>query len=575
MGSVQSISHQVDMERFFDAMYGTAEGWTYSATKAPSSGEFNQFFFQWPKEREKLIAHCLAYSDTQEVYYAPALFKKPSGKKEDFLGTYFVYCDFDGNAPATVEGLPAPSLKVQSSESSHQHWYWRLDHFETDVATVEGISQKIAYHAKADLSGWDANQILRPPGTKHHDSGKTVTILHWDVKPAPLQSFQGLPELPFKLATEEDLKEEVPPPLWVLMKYEFTDEERDFFLTKTIDKGHRSSAMTKFAHICMEKHLSNVETLALLINLDERWGKFKNRRDRKTRLLGMINHVRALHPVDPIKEEVEGRSFKVYTWDEFVNSKVELEWVVPNLIHKRGSIIVAGPPGSGKSQLSFRFAERMAKGEAFLKWETANPLRIMFVSMEMQLAELIKMRRDMQLGQDDRLQENLYIAAPGHSIKLSNKEKQRELNRRIEEFQPEGVIFDSLGMAVNDDMSSDKIILETFDYINSTIRGEYNCFAWFIHHNRKAQIGNKKPNKLDDLYGNQYIGSSIRTGIGLYKSGPHIEVNCLKLSMAEEFHPFRIKRTPNIDFEVITSFTEGGISGSLEDDDFGGLGDSM
>jgi hypothetical protein len=563
----------VDLERFFDAMYGTAEGWTYSATKAPNSGKFSQYFFQWPKEREKLIAHCLAYTDTQEVYYAPALFNKPSGKKEDFLGTYWVYCDFDGNAPDSIEGLPTPSIKVQSSEHSHQHWYWRLDHLETDPSVVEAISQKIAYHAKADLSGWDANQVLRPPGTMHHDSRKTVRVLHMEVRPAPLQSFDVLPELPFKLATEEDLKEEIPPPLWVLMKHTFTDEEREFFLTKTIQKGQRSSAMTKFAHICMEKHLSNVETLSLLLNLDERWGKFKNRRDRNQRLLGLINHVRALHPVDPVVEEVTERAFKVYTWDEFLSSEVELEWVIPNLVHKSGSVIVAGPPGTGKSQISFRFAERIAKGEGFLKWEVEAPLKVLVVSMEMPFEELKKMSKDMNLGQDERLQENLYISAPGHSVKLNDKKKQGDLNRIIEEFRPDGVIFDSLGMAVNDDMSSDKIILETFDYINGTIRGEYGCFAWFIHHNRKAQIGNKKPNKLDDLYGNQYIGANITTGIGLYKSGPHIEVSCLKLRSAEEFHPFRIKRLPNLDFEIITSFSEGSIAGSLED--VGDLGDSM
>lgn len=555
MGSVQSLDPAADLGRFFDMMYGAAQGYAYTATKDPNSASFHQYFYKWPQERDSLVAHCLAYTETEEVYYSPGLFRKPEATKEAFYGTYWVWCEFDGNAPTELSGVPAPSLKVQSSEPGNQHWYWRLDHFESDRSVVEGISSRIAYYAQADLGIWNANRVLRPPGTKHHESGLSVRILSQQILPLGIEAFGGLPSVPVSLASESDIGE-VPAPLVVLMKYKFSDEDTGFFTTKQIEKGKRSSALTKFAHICIERGMSNAEALSLLLNLDERWGKFKGRKDQKNRLLGIINHVRTLHPVDPVVQET-AYGFKVYSYEEFINSEVELEWVIPNLVHANGSVLVSGKPGIGKSQLSLRFAEKIAKGEKFLKWQ-ASPKRILFVSMEMPFEELNFIMKAMKFEQNDLLRENLLISTPGRSVRLADSKKQDELNKVIEEFQPEGVVFDSLGKSINDDMSSDKTILQTFDYIDGVLRGQYGLFTWFIHHNRKAQVGNPKPNKLDDLYGNQYIGASITTGLGMWRDKPSdpIELSCLKLRMAPEFPSFKIGRTRDIDFEVLGGWSD-------------------
>jgi hypothetical protein len=564
-------------------MYGAAQGYAYTATKDPDSASFHQYFYKWPQERDGLVSHCLAFSETQEVYYSPGLFRKPEATKDAFLGTYYVWCEFDGNAPDDLSGLPAPSIKVQSSKSQNQHWYWRLDHFETDRTVVEGISSKIAYHAQADLGIWNANRVLRPPGTLHHESGLQVRILSQQIYPLALEAFGGLPSVPMRLASESDIGE-VPAPLTVLMKYNFNEEYRGFFVTKKIEKGKRSSALTKFARHCMELNMSNAEALSLLLNLDERWGKFNKRPDQKARLLGIINYARAQHPVDPVVQET-AYGFKVYSYEEFINSEVELEWVIPNLVHANGSVLVSGKPGIGKSQLSLRFAEKIAKGEKFLKWQAA-PKRILFVSMEMPFEELNFIMKAMKFDENDLLRENLLISTPGRSVRLADSKKQDELNKIIEEFQPEGIVFDSLGKSINDNMSDDKTILQTFDYVDGVLRGQYGLFTWFIHHNRKAQVGNPKPNKLDDLYGNQYIGASITTGIGLWKDKPAdpIELSCLKLRMAPEFPSFKIARTRDIDFEVLGGWKDNaqqgtdtllGSSENSEEDDVIDLTDSL
>jgi hypothetical protein len=547
------------LSEFFDFLYGGETGWVYSPTKDPHTDDFEQYYFEWPVEKERLIAHIQEFTSTHEVYYGPALFSGPGGTKGLFKGTSVVWCEFDGNAPDRLpEDFPAPSLKLQSSDSGNQHWYWKLDHFSNDIDLIESVSQRLAYQLNADLSCWNANRVLRPPGTTHHDTGKTTKLLRRSEREYTLGTFAFLPDLPVRFLKDSDIGF-IPPPIKVINKYSFSEEDLDFFMTNSIKTGKesgtgkgRSAALAKLGHICMELGMSNAESLSILLNADSRWGKFAKRKDRKERLLGIINYCRARHPIDPVEEEVVSR-YKVYTYEEFVNTDIKLEWLIPDLLHRKGFMLVGGPPRVGKSQFSLRFCEKLAKAEPFLHWKIPKPAKTLFVSMEMPHEELHYLMTNIMTIQDhELLRENMLLMPIGSSVKLASKIQQQQLNKVIEEFQPDGVIFDSLGKGIRDEITNDKIILETFDYIDGTIRGEYGAFAWFIHHPRKGQIGNKKPNTLDDLYGSQYIGAGITSAVGLWP-GPdnrYIEVDCLKLRLAEGFNSFKIKRTPEVDFEI-------------------------
>lgn len=544
------------LDEFFDFLYGGETGWVYSPTKNPETEDFEQYYFEWPVEKEQLIAHIQHFSPTHEVYYGPALFSSASGTKESFRGTNVVWCEFDGNTPDSLpDGFPTPSLKLQSSEPGNQHWYWRLDHFSNDIDLIESVSQRLAYQLDADLSCWNANRVLRPPGTKHHDSGKTTQLLRRSERAYPLGAFAFLPDLPVRFVKDSDIGY-IPAPINVINKYSFSEENLEFFMANSIKSGKesgtgkgRSAALAKLGHICMEMGMSNAESLSILLNADSRWGKFAKRKDRKERLLGIINYCRARHPIDPVEREVTSR-YKVYTFSEFVNTDIKLEWLVPGLLHKKGFLLISGPPGVGKSQFSLRLCEKLAKAEQFLHWKIPNKAKTLFVSMEMPHEELhYVMTKVMKFEPSEDL-ENMYLMPVGSSVRLASKVRQNDINKVIEEFQPDGVIFDSLGKGIRDEITSDKIILETFDYIDETIRGEYGAFAGFIHHPRKGQVGNKKPRDLDDLYGSQFIGAGITTAVGLWPGESCIEVDSLKSRLAEEFQSFKIKRTVGVDFEI-------------------------
>ncbi len=540
------------MDEFFEFMFDGQQGFVYSPTKHPLTHEFEQYFFKWPEEKNNLLAHVRRFSPTHEVYYAPALYSKADATKGSFLGTYFVWAEFDGKLPETVGDLPSPSIKIQSSTEAHEHWYWRLEHFITDQTIVENISQRLTYHLQADLSAWNSNRVLRPPGTIHHESSNQTIIIRWDPRPIKIQEFVGLPDLTFKILGENDIGF-IPHPIDVIAKYAWPAEAVELFKVKEIERGKgggRSAALAKLGHFCIEMGMTNAETLAILQHKDAHWKKYIHRIDQKTRLLGIINYCRARHPIDPVDEEIVS-PLKVFTYEEFMNTKIEIDWVVKDFIHKKGLVVLFGPAGVGKSQVSLRFGASLATGDKFLKWPVERPMKTIFVSMEMHYEELQHFLLAMKMKDNPLLKQNMLLMPLGASIKLNTKIAQEHLNRVIEEYQPDGVIFDSLGVAIGENLNGDELALKVLDYVNLKIRREYGAFAWFIHHPRKEQIGNKKPNRLSDMFGSGYFGNEATNVFTMWPHGPMIDVSCLKLRLAKEFEPFKVTRTPDLNFQVV------------------------
>jgi hypothetical protein len=68
-------------------------------------------------------------------------------------------------------------------------------------------------------------------------------------------------------------------------------------------------------------------------------------------------------------------------------------------------------------------------------------------------------------------------------------------------------------------LSSEKETKAIFE-LDSRLRAAHGCFTWYIHHNRKAQADNKRPNKLADIYGSVHITSKPSTVITLWPLDP-------------------------------------------------------
>lgn len=172
---------------FLSTIWGTEDRGLYAlvvAQENPDGAADNEdtwhtFGFRWPKGLAPAIKR-IARSEQAgaNVYICPALYTSPNRLREHVAGSWVLWMDSDGNAPMTFDGpVPAPSIRVRTSSPRNIHDYWLLDEFLEDVDSLETGNRSITAFFGADASGWDATQLLRPPGTTNRKNGLPVRVL--------------------------------------------------------------------------------------------------------------------------------------------------------------------------------------------------------------------------------------------------------------------------------------------------------------------------------------------------------------------------------------------------------------
>lgn len=184
-----------DLLKFFDFFWERDDAWVYtpiSVDAGTPTMQWKPLMFHWPRQRDAVVAHVLKNNalPTVNCYFSPVLFKRASPVKDAVLGSRVLWCDYDGNAPQTwpvgepgsTVFVPQPTMRVESSGPGREHVYWALDTFVTDVAWLDDKNRALAYATGADTSGWDANQVLRPPHTvnRKYDPPRPVVVTFWD-----------------------------------------------------------------------------------------------------------------------------------------------------------------------------------------------------------------------------------------------------------------------------------------------------------------------------------------------------------------------------------------------------------
>lgn len=541
---------------FFDYIYDNQEGYAYVARKVPvpqtnlkARMPFQQEFFSWPSQKDELVAWVLQWRPTHEVYFAPALFSAPSSLKDHFQSTRVFWLEFDGKVPTDEEyaatGLPAPTLRVSTSEG-HEHWYWKTDH-NLDQVTVERVNRAMTYKFGADASGWDVNQVLRPILTFNHKRQTHVSAYKFDPGFVTPDLFVGLAEPP--PVVELQSVESIPDVQEVVFGYKFTDHVMRLFRAGA-PVGKRSVALMSLGYYLAEMNLTNEEIFAMLLNADDRWGKFAGRSDQHKRLLEIVTIARVKFPWQPTSETLGVPVFEPMGFITLLRSTVHIEWIWEGWLAKQGYMLLTGPSAVGKTQLTLDTCISMVLGQHALDRPTKRA-RIGFFSLEMSLPEIKVFAEQMAVGLTEEeaatLEQDLLMFPMGEPLYLTNIEVRQQVEQLIGDLKLDGVVFDSMGSTTDGTLSDEVSVKKLIDW-NDRLRVRTGAFTWYIHHHRKANGDNRKPNKLADVYGNQYITARATSVICLWPGGVvnQIEVLPLKVRLQGQPPPFLIKRGPNL-----------------------------
>lgn len=502
----------------------------------------------WPGDSEKIISFILAASaKAKDVYFAPTIYKSnaPNKESDNVIHSHVLYCDFDGNADEGREllaahGLPEPSWRVQTSLEGHEHWYWKLDK-PAITSEFEPVNKKLTYALKADKSGWDAAQFLRPPFTSNQGMKKgvqvkpvsSVFILERNGKSYSLSAFDSIPNVNASII-ENTIKVELgelPTIGEVLAMYKWDNQHLDLFNNPPDVKGSRDESLMRMAYFGAEVGMTDEAIYVIIEDVSRRLGKFL-RSDRERQLAALIKNARAKHPYSGIKPVASLEDIQqVFTINELLNAEFQLDWLVENMIPKGTINFISAESGIGKSRITLQLAEAMAAGKQFLEWPIDRKIKTMYLSLEMDRYMLKHFSEGLSGGTDyaKDISDNLLLVPVGNPISLVSEDGIKYIEYLIETHRPEIIFIDALGSLTLGELSeveAKSIMTKLKGFI-----GEYGTTFYIIHHNRKPPSAQaKSAPTLADVYGNQYIVTDAALVLTLWMpdNQSHVELITLK-----------------------------------------------
>jgi len=548
---VDTADVRKEVDTFLGKLYGDEAGIVYTPTldrKLSKEEGWTQHYFEWPNERPAIVDHVIKNTGKVECYISPSLFKhKGNSRKENLKGSKVVWAELDGKELSGE--APPPSFWLSSSSSDHLHVYWELDKFCPDVNVIEDVNRALTNILQADASGWDANQVLRFPLTANHKRG--VFTGHLQVnevfKPLSVGSFDSLPRPDISLTLDQFDFDKVPGNINEMAWQKVLGEKgTELFFKPGVEQGDRSTSMMALAYYMAENDSpgwTDYEMFAVLLGADDKWGKFKNRKDRNQRIIDIIVKARQKYPAN--SSVLAEDRLQHITLTQLLEETKPVEWVIPGMLIEYGAYMLAGDPGTGKTQLTMQMAMSMACGRKYLKAEIDEPKRVMFLSLEMGDSELLnfaeKMAKCFTVEERELIDKNLSIFPVGEPVYMNEPHGQKTINEAIARIQPEGVFVDSYSMALRGELSSDTAVNELNAWVKNQ-RMKHKCFFWFVHHMRKKQQGGGKPKTMADMFGSTFIAAGITNAGLLYQQGSILEFSVLKDRHAPKGKPYNIIR---------------------------------
>lgn len=554
------------LEAFYKGIYGVHEGIINVSFKAIKDDEYGKRayareYYNWPQQCAEIVQRSFERRDSEEVYFSPSFYTQRSGFMEYVEGASVFWVELD-NAPKEITTLTKPTLRIQSS-TGKEHWYWQLDGF-VDKDKLNSINKSLAYILGADPSGFDATQVLRPPATFNHKYLKTnpepfpVSILLATGERLAPDVFDWLPPAPSAPASLTIEINNIPLVEDLFGKHKLPKLATDIFRTGVSSSDDRSNTLMQLGFELAKAGLPVEDMLSMLLNLDNRIGKFSKRDDQMKQLIHIASVAKTKYPDNGPEYVVKGLADFKIGYKSLINLEREIEWVIEGLLEEGGHGMVFGLPGTGKTQFTLQAAASIALGKDFLGFKVKRPRKLMYLSLEMSdlpIKTFVKKQSLVYTPEEiDMLEENLQIYPMGQPYHLNHKEQQDTISGIIREEGFEGVFIDSLSQSTDSSLIDDTAIRSIMGWVNK-IRSRNDLFVFWIHHNRKATGENKKPNTVHDIFGSTFIGGAVTSAYCMWRpKGKHeVELYNVKARLSEEDDMLRIERDRETLFFTRTS----------------------
>lgn len=529
-------------QKYLQILFDGSEGYVYAPVKN-SDGSFTKEFFAWPAEQDALLAKIEAFKDRGDLYVGPALYREPGrARKDNILHSNTVWVEFDGNYDQCVwTDVPRPTLEILSSKVGRVHCYWRMEN-PLQVEAIERITRGLSYSLHSDASGWDATQILRPPGTLNSKYGLRTSLLisrrgEFGAEDFAASAWQN------SVVLSPEITGVYPDVKTVLSKYSLPEKGQklldagpkldcDKWCPQTCSGSHRSEGLMQLGYILAEIGMEPNEMMSVLLDADTRFQKFTGRDDQAQRIMDIVIRAKEKHPdgvqvLDPIP---------TMSIMNLMAADIKVDWIWEGFLQVQGLLMLSGAPGIGKSQFALDVAAHIATGTPYLDWKTRQ-CRVGFLSLEMgpiQLKNILENQmKNWTAEKRKQLDEHLLLYPHGESIYLDNEDNQKEVEKLIKRDRLNVLIIDSLAATSPEEFSSEKVAKGVLDWI-AHVKKKYNCAIWLIHHNRKATSENKKPNSISDVHGAVAIAARMDTVIILWKDKQRIMFLPRKTRMSDE-----------------------------------------
>ena len=198
-----------------------------------------------------------------------------------------------------------------------------------------------------------------------------------------------------------------------------------------------------------------------------------------------------------INRSTNQEELKSYTLDDLFDLESEgLSWVIPELLPKGETIILAGSPKAGKSLLAIDAAFAIATGESHFLGETVQRGKVLLVSCD----ESLQSTKSKLIKRGFRRGDSIEVL-PQWTI-----DRLHELEQKIEDYRPDVVIIDSLKRITHGSQISENSA-EFADniYTLKELFAKYSCSGILIHHANK----NNEATGVNKLRGSSAIAGAV------------------------------------------------------------------